>query len=97
MALYDLLIKGGTLLDPAQGLHATRDVALAQGVVAAVAEEIPSWQAAQVLDATGRLVAPGMIDLHVHIKGDLIMEKIIMNAQLKEVARDGNRLVYART
>jgi len=65
--VYDLLIKGGTLIDPAQGLHASRDVAFAQGLVAAVATDIPASQAAQVLDASGMLVAPGMVDLHVHV------------------------------
>ena len=67
MALYDLLIKGGTLVDPSQGTHADRDVAFAQGVVAAVGEAIPPWQASEVLDATGHLVTPGLVDLHVHI------------------------------
>jgi dihydroorotase len=67
MALYDLLIQGGTLVDPALGQHARQDVALAQGLVAHVAEAIPAWQAAHVLDATGKLVIPGMVDLHVHV------------------------------
>ncbi len=64
---YDLLLKGGTLIDPAQGIHARRDVAFAEGKVAAVGENLPSADARQTLDATGRLVAPGMIDLHVHV------------------------------
>ena len=64
---YDLLLKGGTLIDPAQGIHARRDVAFADGKVAAVGETLDSAQARQTLDATGRLVTPGMIDLHVHI------------------------------
>jgi len=67
VALYDLMIKGGTVIDPAQGLHAARDVAFAQGLVAAVERDIPVWQAAEVLDASGLLVAPGMVDLHVHV------------------------------
>lgn len=64
---YDLLLKGGTLIDPAQGIHARRDVAFAEGKVAAVGETLDSAQARQTLDAAGRLVTPGMIDLHVHI------------------------------
>jgi dihydroorotase len=64
---YDLLLKGGTLIDPAQGLHARRDVAFVDGKVAAVGESLDSAQARQTLDATGRIVAPGLIDLHVHI------------------------------
>lgn len=67
MATYDLLIRGGTLIDPAQGVHAKRDVAFARGTVAAVAEEIPTTDAANVVDASGRLVTPGLIDLHVHV------------------------------
>ncbi len=64
---YDLLIKGGTVLDPSQGLNAVRDVALSDGKVAAVEKDIPSGQAREVLDATGLLVTPGLLDLHVHV------------------------------
>jgi dihydroorotase len=64
---YDLLLKGGTLIDPAQGLHAARDVAFAGGRVAAVGHDLPRVQAGDVIDCTGRIVAPGMIDLHVHV------------------------------
>ncbi|MBM3277173.1 MAG: amidohydrolase/deacetylase family metallohydrolase [Candidatus Handelsmanbacteria bacterium] len=64
---YDLLLKGGTLVDPAQGLHARRDVAFADGKVAALGETIDSAEARQTLDATGRIVSPGLIDLHVHV------------------------------
>src|SRR5437867_10296889 len=64
---YDLLLKGGTLIDPAQGIHAARDVAFAGGRVAAVGEELPRADAAEVLDCSGRLVTPGLIDLHVHV------------------------------
>jgi dihydroorotase len=64
---YDLLLKGGDLLDPAQSLHARRDVAFAGGKVAEVAESIASDSAHEVVDCRGLLVAPGMIDLHVHV------------------------------
>ena len=64
---YDLLLKGGTLIDPAQNLHARRDVAFAEGKVAAVGDNIASAEARQTLDATGCLVTPGLIDLHVHV------------------------------
>jgi dihydroorotase len=67
MAAYDLLIRGGTLIDPAQGIHARRDVAFADGLVAAVGENLPASAATRVIDATDRLVTPGMVDLHVHI------------------------------
>ena len=67
MAQYDLLVKGGTLVDPAAGIHAPRDVAFAAGVVAAVEAEIPPSEAERVVDASGHLVVPGLIDLHVHV------------------------------
>jgi dihydroorotase len=67
MSHYDLLIKGGTLVDPAQGINDRRDVAFAGGMVAAVAVDIPAEEAAETIDAGGKLVAPGLIDAHVHI------------------------------
>ena len=63
---YDLLIKGGTVIDPSQGLNAMRDVAVSGHKVAAVDAGIPESQAADVLDATGLIVVPGLLDLHVH-------------------------------
>jgi dihydroorotase len=63
--LYDLLIKGGTVVDPSQNLHAVRDVALADGLVAAVEASIDG-SAAETIDATGLIVSPGLMDLHVH-------------------------------
>jgi dihydroorotase len=65
-ATYDLVIRGGTLLDPAQSLNDRRDVAIKGGKVAAVAPTI-SDAAAQTIDATGKLVVPGLVDAHVHI------------------------------
>jgi dihydroorotase len=64
---FDLLLKGGTLIDPAQGIHASRDVAFAGGKVAAIGADLPGSDAAEVVDCGGHIVAPGMIDLHVHV------------------------------
>ena len=63
---HDLLIKSGTVVDPSQGLNARKDIALTAGKVAAVEDSIPADQAMEVLDATGLIVTPGLIDLHVH-------------------------------
>jgi dihydroorotase len=63
---YDLLVAGGTVIDPGGKLHARRDVAIKNGQIAAVEESIPKTRAAQVIDATGNLVTPGLVDLHCH-------------------------------
>ncbi|MCC7352378.1 MAG: amidohydrolase/deacetylase family metallohydrolase [Anaerolineae bacterium] len=67
MKQYDLLITNGTVIDPAHSLHQQLDVALAGGRVAAVAPALPPSSARQVLDASGLLVLPGLIDLHTHL------------------------------
>ena len=89
--IYDLLVKGGTVVDPSQGLsvyglvqfmiaviaiqlelvglgspYAVRDVALSDGKIAAVEENITETLAREVVDATDLIVTPGLIDLHVH-------------------------------
>jgi dihydroorotase len=66
-ALYDLLIQGGRVIDPASRTSAVRDVAIAGGRIARVAENIPPAQARQVYSAVGKLVTPGLIDMHTHV------------------------------
>ena len=63
---YDLVLTGGTLLDPAQSIHDRRDVAFKDGVVAQVADRIDPASAATAVDVSGKLVTPGLIDLHGH-------------------------------
>ncbi|MXX15588.1 MAG: amidohydrolase/deacetylase family metallohydrolase, partial [Gemmatimonadetes bacterium] len=64
---YDVLIKGGTLVDPAESLSAVRDVAFAGGLVAAVGKDLDTGDAREVIDAAGCVVTPGLIDIHVHV------------------------------
>ena len=64
---YDLLIKGGWVIDPAQGIDGKRDVGLAGGKIAALEEGLPEDHAGEVYDATDMLVTPGLVDLHTHI------------------------------
>jgi len=64
---YDLVVKGGRVVDPASGLSAARDVAVNGTKVARVAQDIPAAEARQVLDASGKIVTPGLIDVHVHV------------------------------
>ena len=63
---YDLVLNGGTLLDPAQGTHDRRDVAFKDGLVASVAERIDPSSATTSIDIAGKLITPGLIDLHGH-------------------------------
>ncbi|MFP5342258.1 MAG: amidohydrolase/deacetylase family metallohydrolase [Candidatus Limnocylindria bacterium] len=63
----DLLLTGGTVIDPASGLHDRRDVAIAGGRIVAIEPAIASVGASEVVDATDAFVVPGLIDLHVHV------------------------------
>ncbi|HSU06847.1 MAG TPA: amidohydrolase/deacetylase family metallohydrolase, partial [Acetobacteraceae bacterium] len=63
--MYDLVLKGGRVIDPAQGLDAICDVAFANGKVAALGADLRDSK--QVRDAAGLIVTPGLIDLHTHV------------------------------
>jgi len=67
MGTHDLIIRGGTLIDPGAGIHAAMDVAVRDGKIAAVGESLDAADADEVVDATGMLVTPGLVDLHVHL------------------------------
>ncbi|MCY4539502.1 MAG: amidohydrolase/deacetylase family metallohydrolase [Chloroflexi bacterium] len=67
MTQYDLLLKNGRLIDPRNGIDADRDVAISDGRIAQVAQDIPGARAAQSIDVAGLIVAPGLIDMHVHV------------------------------
>ena len=62
---YELIVKGGRVIDPSSKLDAIRDVAIADGKIAAIKANIPAG-AAEMIDAHGRLVVPGLIDIHTH-------------------------------
>jgi dihydroorotase len=63
----DVLLAGGTVVDPSQGLHARKDVGFAHGRVVLVEDAIPTARARQVVDVSGLIVTPGLVDLHVHV------------------------------
>jgi dihydroorotase len=66
-ANYDLLIAGGRLIDPAKKLDQLVDVAVVNGKIAALGPNLPRAAAKQVFDATGKIVTPGLIDMHGHV------------------------------
>ena len=65
--MYDLLLKGGTVVDPSQGRNEKLDVAIKGGVISRIADSIPAKEASRVVDVQGKVVAPGLIDVHAHL------------------------------
>ncbi len=66
--MIELLIRGGTLVDPLQGIHGIRDILVKEGKVAIVGRGLSVDESTRVIDADGKLVLPGLIDLHVHLR-----------------------------
>lgn len=64
---YSLLVKGGRVVDPSRGLSGRLDVAVTDSRIARVSESIPETDALHVIDAAGRIVTPGWIDIHTHV------------------------------
>jgi dihydroorotase len=65
--MYDLLLKGGHVIDPSQDLREALDIAVENGKIAKVAANIPAAEARRVVDIPGKTVTPGLIDLHTHV------------------------------
>lgn len=65
--MYDLLLAGATIVDPANALHAVRDLAIADRQIAALGPELPRAAAKRVIDLSGTYALPGLIDSHVHL------------------------------
>ena len=65
--MYDLLIKNGQVVDPDSGITAINDIAITNGLISRVAPDIPVTEATQVIDVKGKIVTPGLIDLHTHV------------------------------
>lgn len=65
--MYDLVLKGGTVIDPSVGLHGVNDIAVQDGKIARIAAAIPHEEARRVHDVVGKIVTPGLIDLHAHV------------------------------
>jgi dihydroorotase len=62
-----LLIKNGRVIDPASGHDAVADLLIEHGVIAGIGKDVAK-QGAEIFDATGLIVAPGVIDMHVHLR-----------------------------
>jgi dihydroorotase len=78
-ATYDLLIKGGHVIDPKNGVDGRLDVAVAGGKIAALGTDLPEAEATTVVRATGLLVVPGLVDMHAHVFHGTELERAYSN------------------
>ncbi|MGI9332591.1 MAG: amidohydrolase/deacetylase family metallohydrolase [Gammaproteobacteria bacterium] len=89
---YDIIIRGGTLIDPAAGRHGRFDLGISDGKVAAVTPDLGGAGARELIDASGKLVLPGMIDTHAHVYQH-VTGKFGLNADLVGVRSGTTTLV----
>src|SRR5690625_2182720 len=64
---YDILLKGGHVIDPKNGINSQMDIAVKDDIIARVASDIPASEAGQVIHVSGLYVTPGLIDIHTHV------------------------------
>ncbi|SDH06573.1 dihydroorotase [Bradyrhizobium sp. Rc2d] len=91
-ASFDLLLRGGRVICPASGVDGIRDVAIRGGKIAAVAADILPTSAKEVVDVSGRLVLPGLIDTHAHVY-QYVSGRFGMNADMVGVQSGVTTLV----
>src|SRR5207244_6777542 len=65
--MYDLLLQGGQVVDPSTGIEGIHDVAVQGGTIARIAPNIPATEASRTINVRGKIVAPGLLDLHAHV------------------------------
>jgi dihydroorotase len=84
-----VLLKGGRLVDPAQGLNALRDLRITGGVVSEIGERLEPHDGEEVFDAGNAIVAPGFIDMHVHLREPGFPEKETIATGTEAAVRGG--------
>jgi dihydroorotase len=90
-AEYDLVIRGGRVIDPAQKIDRMADVAVRAGKIAAIRPAIPASSAAESIDASGKLVVPGLIDVHMHARDAELPPSEILKTGVTSMADGGSR------
>ena len=91
-ATFDQLLRGGRVICPASGIDGIRDVAIRNGKIAAVQSDILPTSAREVIDVTGKLVLPGLIDTHAHVY-QYVTSRFGMNADMVGVQSGVTTLV----
>ena len=91
-ATFDQLLRGGRVICPASGIDGIRDVAIRNGKIAAVQPDILPTSAREVIDVTGKLVLPGLIDTHAHVY-QYVTGRFGMNADMVGVQSGVTTLV----
>src|SRR6266849_1668547 len=89
---FDLLLRGGRVIDPASGIDGIKDVAIRSGKVAAVQSDILPTSAREALDVTDKIVLPGLIDTHAHVY-QYVTGRVGVNADMVGVQSGGTTLV----
>src|SRR2546422_4011964 len=82
-AQYDIVLRGGRVIDPANGVDGRMDIAVTGDRIAAIRADIPANQARRVLDVSGLYVVPGLVDLHAHVfgyEGSLVPDETALRA-----------------
>ena len=90
-AEYDLVIRGGRVIDPAQRIDRTADVAIRDGRIAAMRRDIPASSAAESIDARGRIVVPGLIDVHLHARDAALPPSEILSTGVTTMIDGGSK------
>src|SRR5579884_4199439 len=88
---YDLVIRGGRVIDPAQRIDRILDVGIRGGKIAALRANIPGSSAAESLDAAGKLVVPGLIDIHLHARDAELPPSAILALGVTSMVDGGSR------
>src|SRR6201991_1385483 len=92
VASYDILLRAGRVIDPASGVDGLKDVAIRNGKIAAVQADILPTSAREVIDVTGKIVLPGLIDTHAHVY-QYVTGRFGMNADMVGVESGVTTLV----
>jgi dihydroorotase len=90
-AEYDLVIRNGRVIDPAQKIDRLADVAIRAGRIASIRPNIPAEAAADSLDAKGKLVVPGLIDIHLHARDATLLPPEILSTGVTSIVDAGSR------